>query len=257
MNIKFYSVLAVVGALAACGDSGSSSSGGGGDEGGSGGNGNGGDITNGGNGNGGENVGAGTLGGGGAGPDEPACHYGDEVDTWNNYSATITSAEAGQGLCTPEQVTAWTTACFGADATNETCTAFTDANGPCDACLNGISGEEPTGIAPVYLPADAEGNAYPNDFACRALAEDLPECAVPVQNWVGCIRWVCAGCEDQATFTECVNYAVDSGECPDTDVPADCNPIFEQDPVPTQCDGADFVETVTNISNYFCGPAAL
>ncbi len=162
--------------------------------------------------------------------------------------------KTGQDLCTPEIIAESFTACVDSAADEAICTAFTDANPGCAACL-GLGGGEPTGIHPVVLQAGMI--KLVNDAACHAAAQDKLRCAQPVADYMFCTFTACGACElGSYDLGECLAFAEDKfcrGIFP---FPANCYSLIatQYEDVP-QCTGSDFVSLYNNVANYLCGPA--
>ena len=162
--------------------------------------------------------------------------------------------KTGQDLCTPEIIAESFTACLDSAADEAICTAFTDANPGCAACL-GLGGGEPTGIHPVVLQADKI--KLINAVACHAAAQDKLRCAQEASDLQYCKVNACGGCDVASyEFGDCLQFT-ENHFCREVfPLTPDCYSLvatqFENVP---ECEGSDDASLYNNVASYLCGPA--
>lgn len=250
MNLKLVSVLSIVGLLAACGDSGSSSTGGS-DTGGGG-------SDTGGGGNGGDGgagpvgpVGPGGNGGEGGGVDECI----DEGAAAIFPDTVMLTATAGQDVCVAAQVDDFQASCFGDAATEATCNGWFDdmANDGCRICMFGPSdGEQDDMLWPAVL-FTTENLAVVNVAACEAVLAGKPECAREVLNTTFCIVTACETCEDDPSFQACLQEAA-GGVCTEAaPVSANCEDVAAANSPECGGEAADFFGVMDSVVLNICG----
>jgi len=176
------------------------------------------------------------------------------------YLAPGNTAFASLNLCTATQVAGFYAACLAPSATNATCDAYFDnaANAACIDCILPVNqnGNSAGSTPPILLYEDSAGYLYPlvNQAGCDSVAKGLPTCAGPTSDLLLCMTSACADCTTQVDLDACADGAiVPPNICATITIPASCNPVAFG-PISPQCDGMNFQERYTNVTNYMCGP---
>jgi hypothetical protein len=191
-----------------------------------------------------------TVGTGGAPPEPgPACY----LDSGAYYLVpdVFTGVETGQGVCSAEQIDSIASVCLESQLTDE-CWAW--GFGDNQACWHCVFFD---GVGPELLPVVVTGNSpYLTHYACAAHVLGLPECAVPFQSFLFCGFTACEECDvDDGSWTECVDFALNSGICAQYAPPPACDSLFQLEEIPVECIGSATTidEAFPILADYYCG----
>jgi hypothetical protein len=160
---------------------------------------------------------------------------------------------AAQGACAPQDIANVYAACFGAGATDDTCSSY-EANSPtCASCVFSASTDPSWGPIVGFADTIAVNQpgcldlVDPGEAACAQAAESQTECehalcdaSCPVTDTPSFEAWEqCAAEADQGA---CAGY---DGTCLDADLAGDGGGA--------SCGGADFATAFANVATVFCG----
>ena len=160
---------------------------------------------------------------------------------------------ASQGLCAPQDLADLYAACFGADATDHTCSSYESDNPTCAACVLSASTDASWGAVVVFADTTVVNQpgcldlVDPAGAACAQAAELQTECehascdsACPVSDGPSLAAW--QQCAAQADQGACGGY---DGTCLDA--------VLDADGGGAACGGADFATAFANVATVFCG----
>ncbi|HEY3817482.1 MAG TPA: hypothetical protein VGL81_09940 [Polyangiaceae bacterium] len=160
---------------------------------------------------------------------------------------------ASQGLCAPQDLADIYAACFGPDATDDTCSDYESNSPTCASCVLSDSTDASWGPVVVF----AETTAV-NQPGCLDLVDpDAADCAQAAESQTECEHALCdASCPvaDGPSFEaweQCAAEA-DQGACGGYD--GTClSAALAGDAGGAPCGGADFATAFANVATIFCG----
>jgi hypothetical protein len=160
---------------------------------------------------------------------------------------------AAQGACAPQDVADLYAACFGAGATDDTCSTYESNNPTCASCVLSASTDSSWGPIVAFSDTLAVNQpgcldlVEPSAAACAQAAESQTECehalcdaSCPVTDTPSFEAW--EECAAQADQGACGGY---DGTCLDADLAGDGGGAA--------CGGADFATAFANVATVFCG----
>lgn len=160
---------------------------------------------------------------------------------------------ASQGLCATQDLADLYAACFGAGATDATCSSFESGNPTCASCVLSASTDPSWGAIVVFA-----GTTVVNEPGCLDLVDPAEaSCAQAAESQTECEHALCdAGCPVRdapslAAWQQCAAEADDGacgsyeGTCLDALLAADGGDAL--------CGGADFATAFANVATVFCG----
>jgi hypothetical protein len=160
---------------------------------------------------------------------------------------------ASQGACAAQDLTNLYAACFGADATNDTCSSYQSNSPTCASCV--LSASTASSWGPIVLFSNT---TTVNQPGCIALVDPAAAaCAQAAQAQAECEHTLCdSNCpvSDSTTFAawqQCTAQA-DAGACAGYDG-ACLDASLAADAGGAECGGADFATAFTNVATVFCG----
>jgi hypothetical protein len=167
--------------------------------------------------------------------------------------AWVPPTGASQGLCAPQDLADLYAACFGAQATDDSCSSYESSSPDCASCVLSASTDPSWGAIVVFADTTVVNEpgcldlVDPGEAACAQAAESQTECehalcdsSCPVSDAPSLAVWQeCAAEADQGT---CGAY---DGTCFDAALAADGGGAL--------CGGADFATAFANVATVFCG----
>jgi hypothetical protein len=160
---------------------------------------------------------------------------------------------ASQGLCAPQDIANLYAACFGADATDATCSAYESGSPTCASCVLSASTDASWGAVVVFADTTVVNEpgcldlVDPAEATCAEAAESQTECEhalcdanCPVSDAPSLAAW--QECAAEADQGGCGGYG---GSCLDA--------VLGADGGGATCGGADFATAFTNVATVFCG----
>jgi hypothetical protein len=160
---------------------------------------------------------------------------------------------ASQGACAPQDLADLYAACFGADATGDTCSSYESGSPTCASCVLSASTDAGWGAIVVFADTTVVNQpgcldlVDPAEAACAGAAESQTECehalcdsSCPVSDAPSLAAW--QQCAAQADRDACGGY---DGTCLDAALGVDGGGAA--------CGGADFATAFANVATVFCG----
>lgn len=160
---------------------------------------------------------------------------------------------AAQGQCTAQDLANLYAACFGSDATYDTCSAYQSSSPACASCV--LSASTDASWGPVVVFGDT---TVVNQSGCLALVDpSAVACAESAQAQTECEHAVCdASCpvSDAASFAAWQQCQADADQSACADYDGTClDAALGADAGGAACAGADFPTAFTNVATVFCG----
>jgi len=198
-------------------------------------------------------------------PASPDAAFGTDPDVQAPASACAPSSAAGwspawvpptgasQGQCAPEDIANLYAACFGADATDDTCSSYESGSPSCASCVLSASTDSSWGAVVVFA-----GTTVVNQPGCLDLVDPAgADCAQAAESQTECEHAMCdSSCpvSDAPSFTaweQCAAEA-DQGACGGYD--GTClDAALAADGGGAACGGEDFATAFANVATVFCG----
>ncbi len=160
---------------------------------------------------------------------------------------------ASQGACAPQDLANLYAACFGAEASDASCSAYESDNPTCASCVLSDSTDPSWGAVVVFADTTAVNQpgclalVDPASSACAQAAESQTECehdlcdaSCPVSDAASFAAW--QECAAEADRGACGGY---DGGCLDAALAADGGGAA--------CGGGDFATAFANVATVFCG----
>jgi len=167
--------------------------------------------------------------------------------------AWVPPTGASQGLCAPQDLADLYAACFGADASDGTCSSYESSSPTCASCVLSASTDASWGAIVVFADTTVVNQpgclelVDPAEAPCAGAAESQAECehalcdsSCPVSDAPSFAAW--QQCAAQADQGACGGY---DGACLDAALAADGGGAA--------CAGADFATAFANVATVFCG----
>jgi hypothetical protein len=167
--------------------------------------------------------------------------------------AWVPPTGASQGLCGPQDIANLYAACFGADATDDTCSSYESGSPTCASCVLSAATDPSWGAIVVFADTTVVNEpgcldlVDPSEAGCAQAAESQTECehalcdaSCPVSDAPSFDAW--EQCAAQADQGACSGY---DGTCLDAALAADGGGAA--------CGGADFATAFANVATVFCG----
>jgi hypothetical protein len=167
--------------------------------------------------------------------------------------AWVPPTGASQGLCAPQDIADLYAACFGADATDDTCSSYEDNSPTCASCV--LSSSTDSSWAAIVVFADT---TVVNEPGCLDLVDPAESaCAQAAESQTECEHALCdSSCpvSDTASFDAWQQCAADADEGACGGYDGTClDAVLAADGGGAACGGVDFPTAFANVATVFCG----